>query len=74
MKEKIKKILLWIVVVWFIMVFVDSFINAVMIVLYGPSNSSQNPLITISLLAISAVIIIKLQKKLNLPDLFKRKK
>ncbi|PJA84303.1 MAG: hypothetical protein CO145_01430 [Candidatus Nealsonbacteria bacterium CG_4_9_14_3_um_filter_37_13] len=74
MKEKIKKILLWIVLVWFIMVFVDSFINAVMIVLYGPSNSSQNPLITISLLAISAVIIIKLQKKLNLPDLFKRKK
>ena len=73
MKEKIKKILLWIVLVWFIMVFVDSFINAVMIVLYGPSNSSQNPLITISLLAISAVIIIKLQKKLNLPNLFKRK-
>ena len=73
MKEKNKKILLWIILIWFAMVFVDSFIEAMMIFFFGPSGSSQNPLITISVLAISAVIILKLQKKLNVPNLFRKK-
>lgn len=66
--EKIKVILLWIILIWFVMVFIDSFINAVM-----PGISSQNLLTTIFLLAISTVIIVKLQKKLNVPNLFKKK-
>lgn len=70
MKEKIKKLLLWIVLIWFTLVFIGSFIEAIMIVLFGLNSSSMNPLVLIFVLAFSALIIIKLQKKLNVSSLF----
>lgn len=77
MKEKTKKVLLWIILIWFAMVFIDSFWEAILFILFGSkdyikSESTQHPITTIALLALSATIILKLQKKLNVSDLFKK--
>jgi len=66
-----KKIILWILLIWFALVFAGSFIEAIMTCLYGPYDL-QNLFVIIATLAISGFIVQELQRKLNVPSLFKR--
>ncbi len=68
MKEKIKKILLWIVliilVLWFVGIFIDAFLNMF-------SGDFQKAIYNWIGLAIFGWLILKIQKKLNIPNLIK---
>lgn len=72
MKEKIKKVLLWTLLIVFALAFAGSFMNAVMIILFG--SVDENPLMVIFYLVISGYAVIKIQNKLSLSSLFVRNK
>jgi len=73
MKGTVKKIILWIVLICFALLFIDSFfeffIGVLRLVLTGVSS---NCLSSLFYLILSAYIVIKLQKKLGVRNLFKR--
>jgi len=74
MNQKNKKVILWIVLIWFAILFVDSFIKIFLGIerLVLTKVLPSDCLISLSLLALSAYIVIKLQKKLGVRNLFKR--
>jgi len=65
MKEKIKKIILWVILIWFALVFAGSFIEVL-------TGLSDNRLISLCALIISGYIVVKLQEKLNVRNLFRQ--
>lgn len=71
MKEKIKKNLLWIILIFFTLVFAGSLFQLIMIFLFSGGDLKEGILSLFSL-AISYLVITKLKKKLNVPDLFKK--
>jgi len=70
MKEKIKKIWLWIVLLFCVFVFVGSFIQLILFPLFFLSFSEI--IVGIFWLVASGYGILKLQKKLNIQNLLKK--
>lgn len=75
MKQKIKKVFLWIIliisVVYFVAIFVDLAVH-LFFLLFGNAFSLINSLASIVGLGFFGWIILKLQKKLNVFNLFKK--
>jgi len=68
--ETVKKIALWITLVFSALIFIGSFIEVIMFFLLVPAIPIQSTLLKFVLLIISGVAIVKLQKILKVPHLF----
>jgi len=73
MKQKIKKVFLWIILIISAVYFVGIFVNLVVYLLLNNIFSFTNLLASVAGLGFFGWIILKLQDKLNVSNLFRKK-